>query len=92
MTEVNSHPGCKLTNQNFSSRGVTVDMFCNTPKYQLKSHGVIEVLDSEHVRGTQTLKMVVQGHSNESINQSYGHFLSASCGNVKPGNLEIIDK
>ena len=92
MTEVNSHPGCKLTNQNFSSRCITVDMSCNTSKYQLNSHGVIDVLDSEHVRGTQTLKMVVQGHSNESITKSTGHFLSASCGNVKPGNPEILDK
>ncbi len=92
MTKVNAHPGCKLTSQNFSSRGITVDMSCNTSKYQLNSHGVIDVLDSEHVRGTQTLKMVVQGHSNESINQSTGHFLSSSCGNVKPGDPKIIDK
>ncbi len=92
MTKVNAHPGCKLTSQNFSSRGITVDMSCNTSKYQLNSHGVIDVLDSEHVRGTQTLKMVVQGHSNESINQSTGHFLSSSCGNVKPGDPQIIDK
>ena len=78
VTEVSSHPGCKLTNQNLSSRGITVDMSCTTSKYQLNSHGVIDflntsytssipvaameragVLDSEHVRGTQTLNMVV---------------------------------
>ena len=92
MTKVNAHPGCKLTSQYFSSRGITVDMSCDTSKYQMNSHGVIDVLDSEHVRGTQTLKMIVQGHSNESINQSTGHFLSSSCGHVKPGNPEIIDK
>ena len=54
ITKVNAHPGCKLTSQNFSSRGITVDMSCNTSKYQLNTHGVIDVLDSEHVRVTQT--------------------------------------
>ncbi|HKR26600.1 MAG TPA: DUF3617 family protein [Terriglobales bacterium] len=92
MTKVNSHPGCKLTSQNFSSRGMTVDMSCNVRTVQMTSHGTIEVVDEEHVRGTQTLKMVVQGHANESTTKSSGHVLSSSCGNIKPGAPEILDK
>ena len=92
ITKVNSHPGCKLTSQNFSSRGITVDMSCNTSKYQLNTHGFIGVLDSEHVRVTQTAKMALQGHSNETTTKSDGHFLSSSCGSVKPGDPEILDK
>ncbi len=92
ITKVNSHPGCKLTSQDFSSRGITVDMSCNTSKYQLNTHGFIGALDSEHVRVTQTVKMVLQGHSNETITKSDGHFLNSSCGNVKPGDPEILDK
>ncbi len=92
MTKVNSHPGCKLTNQNISSHGITVDMSCNNKNYQMTTHGVIEVLDSEHVQGTQTVKMVLQGHPNESTTKSAGHFLSSSCGKIKPGEPEILDK
>jgi hypothetical protein len=92
MTKTNSHPGCKLTSQNFSSHGMTVDMSCNVRTVQMTSHGEIEVLDSEHVRGTQTIKMIVRGHSNETNTKSTGHFLSASCGKVKPGSPEILDK
>jgi hypothetical protein len=92
MTKTNSHPGCKLTSQNFSSHGMTVDMSCTVRTVQMTSHGEIEVLDSEHVRGTQTMKMVVRGHSNETNTKSTGHFLSASCGKVKPGSPEILDK
>jgi len=92
MTKVNSHPGCKLTSQNYSSHGLTVDMSCDLKNVQMTSHGVLEVLDSEHVRGTQTMKMVVQGHPNETTTKSAGHFLSASCGNIKPGAPEILDK
>jgi hypothetical protein len=61
ITKVNSHPGCKLTSQDFSSRGITVDMSCNTSKYQLNTHGFIGALDSEHVRVTQTVKMFCRG-------------------------------
>ena len=92
MTKVNAHPGCKLTNQNYSSRGLTVDMSCNLKNVQMTTHGVIEVLDSEHVRGTQTIKMVIQGHPNDSTTKSAGHFLSSSCGKIKPGAPEILDK
>jgi hypothetical protein len=91
-TKVNSHPGCKLTNQNISSHGITIDMSCNTKNYQMTTHSVIEVLDSEHVRGTKTIKMVLQGHPNESTTKSAGHFLSSSCGKIKPGEPEILDK
>ena len=92
MTNVNSHPGCKLTNQNMSSREITVDMSCNNKNYQMTTHGVLEVLDSEHVRGSQTVKMVLQSGSSESTTKSTGHFLSSSCGNIKPGEPEILDK
>jgi hypothetical protein len=92
MTKVNSHPGCKLTSQNFTSHGMTVDMSCNIKSIQMTSHGVLEALDAEHVRGTTTVKMVVQGHSSETTSKSTGHFPSASCGNIKPGQPEILDK
>jgi hypothetical protein len=92
MTKANSHPGCKLTSQNFSSRGMTVDMSCGVRTVQMTSHGVLEVLDSDHVRGTQTMKMVVQGHSNESTTNSAGHFLSSNCGKIKPGAPEMLDR
>jgi len=92
MTKVNSHPGCKLTGQNFTSHGMTVDMSCNIKDIQMTSHGVLEALDAEHVRGTTTVKMVVWGHTTEIVSKSTGHFLSASCGNIKPGDPEILDK
>ncbi len=91
MTKVNSHPGCKLTSQNFNSHGITVDMSCSVKSVQMTSHGVLEVVDPEHVRGTTTVKMVIQGHPSETTAKSAGHFLSSSCGNIKPGDPEVLD-
>jgi hypothetical protein len=92
MTTVNASVSCKVTSQNFTSHSMTVDMACNARSLQMTSHGVIEILDSEHMRSTKTTKIVVRGHPDETSAKSSGHFLSSSCGNIKPNAPEILTK
>ncbi len=92
ISNVSKHPGCKITSQNTSSKGMTVDMSCDRKNIQMTSHGVLEVVDSEHVRSTTTVKMTVNGKTNVSSSKAAAHFKSSSCGDVKPGNPKITSQ
>ncbi len=90
LGSVNKHPGCKITAQNTTSKNMTVDMSCDRPRVQMTSHGVIEVIDSEHVRSSTTIKMTMSGQTNVSTTKASGQFKSSNCGDVKPGDPKIL--
>jgi hypothetical protein len=92
MSSVAKHPGCKITGQNASSKGITIDMSCTTPKVQMTSHGVLEVIDSEHVRSTQTMKMTMDGQTKVTTTKAAASFKSPSCGKVTPGEPKITSQ
>ena len=85
MTKAAQHPGCKISNQVVNGKGMTVDISCGNAKVQTSSHGVLEVIDSEHARGTTTMKMTMNGQTKETVAKSSMHFKSSNCGDVKPG-------
>jgi hypothetical protein len=91
LSSVNKHPGCKITSQNTSSKSITVDTSCDRPRVQMSSHGVLEVIDSEHVRSTTTVKMTMNGQTKTSTAKASAQFKSSSCGDVKPGAPKILD-
>ena len=90
LTKANTHPGCKVASQNITSHGMTVDISCSHQNIQTSVHQVLELVDSEHTRGTTTLKMVNEGKSSDSTTKSSGHFVKSDCGKVKPGDPQII--
>lgn len=92
VVKANKHPGCTVTGQNVTSHSITVDISCNRLNIQMNTHSVLELLDSEHSRGTTTLKMSINGKSNESTTKSTGHFVRSDCGNIKPGNPQITSQ
>jgi hypothetical protein len=92
LSSANKHPGCKVTSQNTGSKGMTVDMSCDRPKVQMTSHGVLEVVDSEHVRSTTTVKMTVDGQTKVSTHKAAASFKKPSCGDVKPGDPKITSE
>jgi hypothetical protein len=90
FTKANTHPGCKVASQNITSHGMTVDISCSHQNVQTSVHQVLELVVSEHTRGTTTLKMVNEGKSSDSTTKSSGHFVKSDCGKVKPGDPQII--
>jgi hypothetical protein len=90
LTKASSHPGCKVTSQNITDHGMTVDISCSNQHVQTSVHQVLELVDSEHTRGTTTMKMVNNGKSSESTTKSSGHFVKSDCGKVKADAPQII--
>ncbi len=83
---------CKTTNLQQDSHALTVDQTCTSPKYNTTMH--IEALfeDSEHIHGTGKIHitgpMFPQGMIMDFALSS--HYLSSSCGDVKPGGAKVI--
>ena len=90
LTKANTHPGCKVAGQNITSHGMTVDVSCSHQNVQTSVHQVLELVDSEHMRGTTTMKMVNKGKSSDSTTKSSGHFVKSDCGKVNPDDPQII--
>ena len=92
ISSVAKRPGCKITSQNATSKGITIDLACDTPRVQMTSHGVLEVIDSEHVRSTQTMKMTMDGQTKVTTTKAAASFKSPSCGKVTPGEPKITSQ
>jgi hypothetical protein len=90
IAKANTRPGCKVTAQNITSHGMTLDVSCSRPNVQTSAHQVVELVDSEHTRATTTMKMIYKGKSGESTTKSSGHFVKSDCGNIKPGDPPVI--
>jgi hypothetical protein len=90
LTKAGSRPGCKVASQDITSHSMTVDISCSHQNVQTSVHQVLELVDSEHTRGTTTMKMVNKGKSSESTTKSSGHFVKSDCGTVKPDDPQII--
>jgi len=92
IIKANKHPGCTVTGQNITSHSITVDISCTRPHIQTSAHSVLELLDSAHTRGTTTLKMSINGKSNETTKKSTARFVKSDCGSIKPGNPQITSQ
>lgn len=90
MTKVNSTEGCKLSVHDVTSHGMVVDMSCDRKTVQMQKHSVLEVVDSEHVKSTMTMKTTVNGKASDTTTKAAARFKSASCGDVKPNQPKIV--
>ena len=90
IAKANTKPGCKVASQNITSHGMTIDISCSRRDVQTSAHQVVELVDSEHTRGTTTMKMVYKGKSGDSTTKSSSHFVKSDCGKLKPGDPPMI--
>ena len=90
IAKANTQPGCKVASQNITSHGMTIDISCSRRDVQTSAHQVVELVDSEHTRGTTTMKMVDKGKSGDSTTKSSSHFVKSDCGKLKPGDPPMI--
>ena len=90
IAKANTRPGCKVAAQNITSHGMTIDVSCSRPDVETSVHQVVELADSEHTRGTTTMKMVYKGKSGDSTTKSSSHFVKSDCGKLKPGDRPVM--
>ena len=72
-----------------TARGYTIDAECNHPKSSMKLHGTSTIVDAEHIQAEMQTTMTISGTTRHIVMHSTGHFVSANCGTVKPGNPDI---
>lgn len=92
LLKATKHPGCTVTNQTITSRGMTLDVSCKESHIQMTEHAVIELPDAEHSRTTVMLKMTIDGNTNESTTRSTSRYLKSDCGNIRPGDPKTLDE
>lgn len=83
-------PGCTNSFAK-TGDGYSFDISCNTPQMTMKVHSTSHIVDTEHIQGEMHMTMVFSGKTNNVVTRSDGHFVSASCGAVKPGEPEVIE-
>lgn len=87
---VKQSPGCTNSSAK-TANGFSFDVSCNNSHMTMKAHGTSHIIDAEHVQGEMHTTMTFNGKTNNVVSHSDGHFMSASCGAVKPGEPEVIE-
>lgn len=72
-----------------TARGYTIDAACNHPNSAMKMHITSAIVDAEHIQMEMQTTMTMAGKTTHIVMHSTGHFVSASCGAVKPGDPVI---
>jgi hypothetical protein len=70
-------------------RGYTFDATCNLEHSAMQTHGSSTIVDAEHIQTESQTTMTIAGKTRHIVSKSTGHFVSASCGAVKPGDPDI---
>ena len=84
------HQGCTITNSK-TAHGYTFSGSCTIPHGSMVLKGSTTIPDSEHIVSESHTTTTTDGKARESESHSTSHFVSASCGTVKPGEPEIED-
>lgn len=87
---------CKRSNFHQDSHRLVFDMTCGDGSGQgsMQMHFDMSFDDAEHVHGSVLTKMQPTGmpHPMTMNTKIVSHYISASCGDVKPGDSRIIKK
>lgn len=83
---------CKVTNMHQDSQSLSFDEACSSERYNSDMHFQAQITDNEHMQGSAKVKVTAQGLPQPmTMNMTLdSHFLSSSCGDVKPGEGKVI--
>jgi hypothetical protein len=84
------HQDCTMNNSK-TAHGYMSSGSCAIPHGSMVLRGSTTMQDSEHIVSEFHSTMTVDGKVLESESHFTSHFVSASCGTVKPGEPEIED-
>jgi hypothetical protein len=84
-----TQPGC-TTNLTKTSNGYSFVSNCTRPQGgTMTAKGSATIQDAEHIIGESHTTSTTNGKTREMEMHSTSHFLSASCGTVRPGDPEV---
>jgi hypothetical protein len=88
----NEDQDCKVTNMHQDSHSLSMDETCSSPQYNSTMHFEALIDSSDHIHGTG--KAHITGPTfPQGITMDFAlssHYLSSSCGNIKPGDAKVI--
>lgn len=83
--------GCTLSNSQSSSTSMSADVSCNLQNdVKSSGHFSAQFPDASTVHMTMTVTTSMQGRSMTMTMTSDSHFVSSDCGDVAPGQSQII--
>ena len=83
---------CKTTNTHQDSHSLSVDEACTAPQYNSTIHFEALIDNSEHMHGSGKVHITGPAFP-QGMNMDFAlssHYLSSSCGSVKPGEAKVI--
>jgi hypothetical protein len=83
-------PGCTNSLAK-TATGYSFDISCNSSQMTMKVHSASHIVDAEHIQGEMHMTTVFSGKTNNVVTRSDGHYVSASCGAVKPGAPKMVE-
>ena len=86
--ETQQRPGCTHSTMK-TATGFSFDVSCSSSRMTMQAHGASRILDSEHAQSETRMTMNLDGKTNNVVSHSDSHYVSASCGAVKPGEPKI---
>jgi hypothetical protein len=83
---------CKMSNLHQDSHGVSFDEGCTSQRYNSTLHFEAVFDGDDHLHGSAKAHVTAQGMPQGMDMQMTmtSHFVSASCGDVKPGDSKVI--
>jgi hypothetical protein len=83
---------CKVSKMQQDSHSLSFDETCNSERYNSDVHFEALIDDSEHIHGSGKVHITAPGLPQPmTMDMSLkSHYVSASCGDVKPGEGKII--
>lgn len=94
---INAHksPDCKTTNFHQDAHGITYEQQCGKPGSFVSDIRAEFVFDSpQHVHGTIVMKATAPSMPNGMTMNAkiVGHYVSSSCGTMKPGDTKTLKR
>lgn len=84
-------PGCTLANPVINTSSISGDVSCTLPNGASgNGHFDAQFPDSSTMHGSISLNISVQGHSMQTAIKTDSHFVSASCGDIQPGETREV--
>jgi hypothetical protein len=96
MAEMNQPGGndCAVTNRHVEARKLSFDVSCKSEHgASTNGHWEMQVTDDEHGRGSAHMKSDMTGPNGQALTVDMNfnsHYLSANCGEVKPGDAKVV--
>ena len=92
LAKIGDNPDCKVSNMHQDAHSISFDETCASERHNTNAHFEGQFDDSEHMHGTVKVQITSPSFPQPiTMNMALtSHYLSSSCGDVKPGEGKVI--